>query len=57
MEMMFNGLVYVFIIAGMFLPAAGCCWFFENTKSGKHLWNKCIMPWLVKHGVCNEDLK
>lgn len=55
MEMIFDGLLYVCIIAGMFAPAAIACWFFEDTCIGRRLWDTVLVPWLIKHDILPED--
>ena len=55
MEMIFDGLLYVCIIAGMFAPAAIACWFFEDTHIGRRIWDTVLVPWLIKHDILPDD--
>lgn len=55
MEMIFDELLYVCIIAGIFAPAAIACWFFEDTRIGRRIWDTVLVPWLIKHDILPDD--
>ena len=55
MEMIIDFLVYMCILATLFAPCLLCCWFFEETPSGRYLWDRVLVPFLIKHDILPDD--